>query len=193
MLGGHCPQPFLLLSSSLGVLKSSCCGQGREARRTPPDFTGVLVSWDCSQKKATAPASLLTSMKKENWEVKMGTTQPIYEHQRMNIKEVPLKTREALANPPHFPVPPILLQLHSTLSRTERHFLVGKQNERYYSWCFQISKLSRDARMTAELARNRCRTREWVAAGKNCLLWIPFTAEASALHCQLESEHHTSS
>ena len=86
-------------------------------------------------------------MKKENWEVKMGTTHPIYEHHSIcwgQTRETLLKTREALANPPRFPVPPILLQDCSTLSRTQRHFLVGKQNERNYSWRFQISKLSRD-------------------------------------------------
>lgn len=76
----------------------------------------------------------------------MWTTQPIYEHCKIcwaQTREAPLKTWEALANPPHFPVPPILLQAWSTLRRTQRHFLVGKHNERNYSWCFQISKLSR--------------------------------------------------
>lgn len=146
------------LSRSACWRKSSCCSQGREARITPPHFIGVLASSDCSQEKGTAPASLLASVKEENWEVKMGTTQPIYEHHKIcwrQTREAPLKTWEALANPPHFSVPPILLQVCSTLSRTQRHFLVGKQNERNYSWCFQISKFSQDLMYDTRIGQKR--------------------------------------
>lgn len=149
LLGWHCPQPFLLLSFLLCVLEEEqllWSGQGGKDSTTRFHWSPSLFR--LQSEKGNSPS--LTAFFHEKGE--LGTedgnhSAHLWTSQNLlgaNQRSPPLKTWETLANPPHFPVPPIPLQVCSTLSRTQRRFLAGKQNKRNYSWSFQISKLSRD-------------------------------------------------
>jgi len=64
MAAGHCiswadtalSHPCCSLSQSVCWRKSSCCGQGRETRITPPDFTGILASFRLQSKNGKSPS-----------------------------------------------------------------------------------------------------------------------------------------